>query len=88
MKANSGKALRKGVYRHYKGKEYELIAEGRHSEDPEQFFVVYKGLYSSKEFGKNPVWIRPKALFLEEVILDGKPIPRFKYLRGSSKRKQ
>jgi len=42
--------------------------------------VVYQGLYSSKEFGDNPVWVRPLSLFTGTVIVDGKEVPRFKFL--------
>lgn len=68
-----------GRYRHYKGKEYEVIAVGRHSETLEEL-VVYKALYHSDEFGDNAVWIRPKKIFEEQVMLNGKKLPRFEKL--------
>jgi hypothetical protein len=64
-------------YKHYKGKEYEIIAFALDSETLEEV-VVYKGLYNSKEFGNNPIWVRPKKEFFEKVIVDGKEIERFK----------
>lgn len=71
--------VRLGKYQHYKGKFYEVIGVARHSETLEEL-VVYRALYDSKEFGKNALWIRPKAMFLENVNIDGKEIPRFRYI--------
>ncbi|MEZ4727455.1 MAG: DUF1653 domain-containing protein [Caldilineaceae bacterium] len=62
-----------GRYRHYKGKEYEVIGVARHSETEEEY-VVYRTLY-----GNFDLWIRPKAMFLEEVLVDGVRTPRFQY---------
>ena len=60
-----------GRYRHYKGKEYEVIGCARHTETEEDF-VVYRALY-----GDHGLWIRPKKMFVEEVEVGGKRIPRF-----------
>jgi len=64
-----------GRYQHYKGNYYEVIGTARNSETLEEM-VVYRALYES-EFGKNPLWVRPKAQFLEPILLEGKVIPRF-----------
>ncbi len=64
-------------YKHYKGNLYEIIAIARDSDDPQKELVVYRGLYDSPEFGKNPIWVRPKEDFLAKVIKDGKEIDRF-----------
>jgi len=61
-----------GKYRHYKGKEYEVIGIAKHSETLEQF-VVYRALY-----GEVQMWVRLLKMFLEEVEVDGKKIPRFR----------
>lgn len=66
----SGK-IRVLKYKHYKGKEYEVIGIAKHSETLEEF-VAYKALYD-----KNQLWIRPKEKFFEKVIVDGKKKPRF-----------
>jgi len=63
-------------YKHYKGKTYEIIAIGKDSDTLEEV-VVYKGLYNSKEFGNNPVWVRPLKEFIEEVEANGKKVKRF-----------
>jgi len=63
-----------GKYKHYKGKEYEVIGVGKHSETLEEF-VVYKALY-----GDDQIWIRPLGMFNEEVEVNGKKIPRFQHI--------
>lgn len=73
-------SIKFGKYQHYKGKLYKVIGVARHSETLEEF-VVYIALYSSKEFGKNSLWIRPKSMFLEKVEINGKKIPRFKFVK-------
>lgn len=69
-------ALQTGRYRHYKGKFYEVIGTVRHSETLEEL-VLYKALYDSPEFGKDQLWVRPLKMFLENVEIGGKLIPRF-----------
>jgi len=71
--------LRLGKYQHFKGKMYEVIGIARHSETLEEV-IVYRALYDSKEFGKNALWIRPKKMFLENVVIDRKEVPRFKFI--------
>ena len=66
--------IQPGRYRHYKGKEYEVLGEARHSETEEPF-VVYRALY-----GEKGLWIRPRAMFLDTVLVDGRPVPRFQRL--------
>lgn len=68
--------LKPGKYKHYKGKQYEVIGIARHSETLEDM-VVYKALYLPE--GKN-LWVRPLIMFKEEVEVDGKKMPRFEYL--------
>lgn len=62
-----------GIYRHYKGKLYEVVGVARHSETLEEY-VVYKALYQTE--GQN-IWVRPKTMFLENVTVDGKTVRRF-----------
>ena len=68
------------IWQHYKGKKYEIIAIGHHSETEEQM-VVYKGLYNDPVFGNNPVWIRPVPMFLESIEYDGARVKRFVLLQ-------
>lgn len=60
-----------GRYRHYKGNEYEAFDLARHSETLE-WLVLYRPLYGARE-----LWVRPLAMFLEEVEVDGRRQPRF-----------
>ena len=64
--------LKLGKYRHYKGKEYELIGVAKHSETLEDL-VVYKALYDN-----GSLWVRPLKMFEENVEVDGKIMPRFR----------
>lgn len=66
--------IRTGRYRHYKGNEYEVIGVAKHSET-EETFVVYRALY-----GERGLWVRPLAMFLETVMVEGSPRPRFQHL--------
>ncbi len=63
-----------GKYRHYKGNFYEVLGIAKHSETLEAF-VVYRALYG--DFG---LWIRPQAMFLEQVQVNGQEVSRFTYL--------
>ncbi len=68
--------LKKGKYRHYKGKEYEVIGIARHSETLEEL-VVYKALYQTD--GEN-LWVRPLKMFAEEITIDGITLKRFEFI--------
>ena len=61
-----------GRYRHYKGGHYEVIGTARHSETLEPM-TLYRVLD-----GEGNLWVRPAAMFLEDVVLDGVRQPRFK----------
>jgi hypothetical protein len=63
--------IQPGRYRHYKGKEYEVIGVATHSETEEEY-VVYRALY-----GEQGLWIRPVAMFLECVLVEALTVPRF-----------
>ena len=67
------------TYRYYKGKTYEVIWIARHSETLEEL-VVYKALYHSDEFGDNALRVRPKKMFEENVVVNGKEMKRFEYV--------
>ncbi|MEK7094973.1 MAG: DUF1653 domain-containing protein [Patescibacteria group bacterium] len=71
--------LKPGKYQHYKGNFYEVLGVAHHSETLEEL-VVYRALYNHPEFGSNALWIRPKAMFMENVMVDGKETPRFKFI--------
>jgi hypothetical protein len=68
-----------GLYQHYKGMKYKVHDVARHSETLE-WLVVYECLY------ENPtakLWVRPLSMFIEEVEVDGKKVPRFQYIPHS-----
>ena len=63
-----------GKYRHFKGKEYEVIGIAKHSETLHEY-VVYRCLY-----GNYDLWIRPIEMFEETIEKDGKTFKRFEYI--------
>jgi hypothetical protein len=71
---NELRAPQTGVYEHYKGRRYEVLGCARHTETNEEF-VVYRALY-----GTYDLWVRPTAMFMETVIVDGREVPRFRFL--------
>ena len=66
--------IKKGKYRHFKGKEYEVIGTAIHSESLEEM-VVYKALY-----GEGGLWVRPASMWNETVERDGKTFKRFEFI--------
>ncbi len=68
-------SLRPGIYKHYKGNEYEVIDIAKHSET-EELLVVYRPCY-----GEQHLWVRPLEMFSQSVIVDQQAVPRFTFLR-------
>lgn len=68
-----------GIYRHYKGNDYEVICIARLEETLEEM-VVYKALY-----GEGNIWVRPLAVFEEKVELNGVQVPRYYPLAKKAK---
>lgn len=66
--------LKPGRYRHFKGKEYRLLAPAKHSETLESM-VVYQALY-----GEKGLWVRPATMWSETVEREGYSGPRFTYI--------
>ena len=60
-----------GRYRHYKGGLYDVVGTVRHSETMEPL-TLYRALY-----GEGGLWVRPAAMFEEEVVIDGVRQRRF-----------
>lgn len=67
-------SIKPGRYRHFKGKEYEVLGVARHSETEEEL-VVYRALY-----GDFSLWVRPVNMWNEAVERDGKTFRRFTYI--------
>ena len=66
--------IKLGKYRHFKGNEYKVIGVAKHSETLEKL-VLYQALY-----GSHDLWARPLNMFIEEVQINGKKVPRFEYV--------
>lgn len=69
--------LAKGIYRHYKGKEYRVLGVAKHSETLEEV-VIYEALYENT---LSQLWVRPMSMFTEVIMIKGKKVPRFEFLR-------
>lgn len=68
-------AVKRGYFRHYKGGVYLLLNIGTHSETQEPMVI-----YRSTETGK--LWVRPAAMFFEDVTVGNVTQPRFKRLNS------
>lgn len=65
-----------GIYEHYKGKKYFVLGLSRNTETNE-VCVVYRPLYETDW----PQLVHRNAeMFFEEVIVEGKRMPRFRLL--------
>ena len=68
--------LKLGRYRHFKGKEYEVVGVAKHSETLEPM-VVYRALY-----GEGGLWVRPLSMWNEHVERENYSGPRFVYIEA------
>lgn len=59
------------IYQHYKGAKVRVLFEAIQSETREHL-VVYLHLEDGI------IWARPKHMFLENIVIDGKELERFK----------
>lgn len=84
------KQPQKGFYYHYKhdptlgfnNYAYEVIGLARHSEDKTNL-VMYRPLYESDYLGEAECSVRPLDMFMENVTVDGKTVPRFTKIEDS-----
>ncbi len=67
-----------GLYRHYKGGMYRVLDTVRHSETLEPM-ALYQALY-----GEQGLWVRPAAMFVEQVLIDGVAQARFTKIEGEN----
>ncbi|MDP3661687.1 MAG: DUF1653 domain-containing protein [bacterium] len=67
--------LKPGVYKHFKGNEYEVLCVAKHSETMEEM-VVYQALYGERSY-----WVRPLTMFSEQVEKENHKGPRFVLVR-------
>lgn len=76
-------SLPTGVYRHNKSANvYEVLGLALHSESKD-VLVLYRPLYELEEDNAPDYWVRPYAMFVEEVEIDGQKRPCFEYLGKS-----
>ncbi len=71
--------MKLGKYRHFKGMIVEVIGVAFDSETMEEM-IVYIHPDPIKGKGANTMWVRPKKMFVENVIKNGEEIPRFKFM--------
>lgn len=64
-----------GIYRHYKGNDYQVFQIATHSETGE-LFAVYRCLYGDYSW-----WVRPLTMFTETVTIAGESVPRFQLIK-------
>ena len=70
------KELQVGIYKHYKGGEYQLLYVAKNEKDQKET-VVYKSLSDNK------IWTRPLSQWIELIEMDEKSVKRFEYIRAS-----
>lgn len=63
--------IKPGLWKHFKGNQYRVLGVALHSETGEEM-VVYQALY-----GQRGLWVRPAAMWLEQVEREGYSGPRF-----------
>lgn len=68
-------SVRPGIYRHYKGRDYEVLGVAVHTET-EEVHVVYRALY-----GNYTLCIRPLNMFIETVEQADYKGPRFRLMK-------
>lgn len=76
MSDKHSKTVSQGIYRHYKGRLYQVLHTAQHSETEERL-VVYRCLY-----GNYDVWVRPLEMFIETVTVEGQTVPRFELIQA------
>jgi len=73
-----GPPIATGLYLHYKGGRYEVLGVVRHSESLQEM-VLYRALY-----GENGLWVRPRAMFEGQVLIDDVLVARFARVAGAA----
>lgn len=66
--------LSPGRYRHFKGRDYEVVAIARHSETLEAM-VIYRPVDDEASW-----WVRPLSMFTEKVERGDYSGPRFTFV--------
>lgn len=66
--------VKNGLYQHFKGNLYHVIGVAKHSETDEDL-VVYR-----QDGKESKIFVRPLAMFEENVKHGGREVPRFRPL--------
>lgn len=72
-----------GLYKHYKGSVYRVIGIAAHTENPQRLVIYHK----ANETNNKILWARPEGMFLDDVLVNGALVPRFKKLESCQKKK-
>ena len=68
------------LYEHTRTKKrYRILGVGYNSETLEEV-VIYQSQYDDPKFGVQPIWVRPKEMFMEQVEIEGERQPRFRQI--------
>jgi hypothetical protein len=73
--SKKAKSVKTGLYEHYKKNQYKVLGVVVHSESLEEM-VLYQAQY-----GEKLTWVRPLKMFFEKVEVNGKKVPRFKFVK-------
>lgn len=73
--SRKARSVKPGIYLHYKNLKYKVLGVVIHSETLQEL-VLYKAMY-----GEKLTWVRPLEMFFEKVKVNGKKVPRFKFIR-------
>ncbi len=80
----------KGFYRHYKHNlekgfndyVYEVVGIALHSEE-KTYLVAYRPVYTNTYLAPADFSVRPLGMFMENIVKDGKEMPRFEMITDS-----
>ena len=63
--------VKKGMYKHFKGNLYQVLAVAKHTETGEQL-VIYRQISEHNCQTSDQIWARPESMF-EEILENGQP---------------
>ncbi len=70
-------AIKRGIYRHYKNKLYQVFGTVTHSES-EEVMVLYAPVGQAEAEAR--LWVRPLGMFIETVLTGEGEVPRFAFV--------
>lgn len=66
-----------GIYRHYKNDQYYRVHRLVLHTETQERMVLYEGLYNSDTNSEGLWFVRPLAMFIEHIEVNGHSVPRF-----------